>query len=82
MIAVHADVVGSLLRPPGLLEARKQLAAGAISAEELKQIENRAVDGAIVQQEKVGLEVVTGGKTSPAMLRGPLTCRSNVNLSG
>ncbi|MBI2174961.1 MAG: methionine synthase, partial [Candidatus Omnitrophica bacterium] len=42
MITPHADVVGSLLRPPELLKAREQLAAGTISAAQLKQIEDRA----------------------------------------
>jgi len=62
MIAVHADIVGSLLRPPELLEAQKQLAAGAIAAAQFKEIEDRAVDEAIALQESVGLEIVTDGE--------------------
>ena len=62
MIAVHADIIGSLLRPPELLEAQKQLAAGAIAAAQFKEIEDRAVDEAIALQESVGLEVVTDGE--------------------
>ena len=62
MITVHSDVVGSLLRPPELLQAQKQLAAGAISATQFKEIEDRAVDKAIALQEAVGLEVVTDGE--------------------
>jgi len=43
MITVHADVVGSLLRPPQLIEARTRLAAGGIDASRFKEIEDRAV---------------------------------------
>jgi 5-methyltetrahydropteroyltriglutamate--homocysteine methyltransferase len=62
MIKTHADVVGSLLRPPELLKAREQLAAGAISNAEFKRIEDSAVDEAIRLQEEAGLEVVTDGE--------------------
>ncbi len=62
MIEARADVVGSLLRPAELLAAQRQLAAGAITAAEFKEIEDRAVDQAIALQESVGLEVVTDGE--------------------
>ena len=44
---LRADVVGSLLRPPELLEARVRHAVGEISAPEFKRIEDRAVEWAI-----------------------------------
>ncbi len=62
MITTHADVVGSLLRPPELLQAREDLAVGAITDAEFKVIEDRAVDEAIRLQEEAGLEVVTDGE--------------------
>ena len=63
MITVHADVVGSLLRPPELIEARAaRLAAGEIDAPRLREIEERAVCDAIAIQELAGLEVVTDGE--------------------
>ena len=62
MITTHTDIVGSLLRPPDLLAAQKQLAAGALSPSQFKEIENRAVDEAITLQEGVGLEIVTDGE--------------------
>lgn len=62
MISAHADVVGSLLRPPELLQARDEVATGRISPAEFKTIEDRAVDQAIALQEEAGLEVVTDGE--------------------
>jgi methionine synthase II (cobalamin-independent) len=62
MITAHADVVGSLLRPPELLAGQKQLAAGNVTAPEFKVFEDRAVDDAIALQESVGLEIVTDGE--------------------
>ncbi len=58
----HADVIGSLLRPRYLSEARAALADGRISNEEFKRIEDRAVDQAIAMQEAVGLDVVNDGE--------------------
>jgi 5-methyltetrahydropteroyltriglutamate--homocysteine methyltransferase len=59
---LRADVVGSLLRPPWLLEARGRYAAGEIPAAEFKRIEDRAVDRAISLQEDAGLPVLTDGE--------------------
>jgi len=61
-MAYHADVIGSLLRPRYLSEARAALAAGRISNEEFKRIEDRAVDQAIAMQEACGLDVVNDGE--------------------
>ena len=58
----HADVIGSLLRPRYLSEARAALAAGRISDSEFKRIEDRAVDQAIAMQEACGLDVVNDGE--------------------
>jgi len=58
----RSDVVGSLLRPAYLIEARQQYEAGQLSAAEFKRLEDRAVDEAIQLQEEVGLEVVTDGE--------------------
>jgi 5-methyltetrahydropteroyltriglutamate--homocysteine methyltransferase len=62
MITLHADIVGSLLRPIDLLEARIRLAAGELDPARFKEIEDRAVDEAIALQEAAGLEVVTDGE--------------------
>ena len=62
MITVHADVGGSLLRPPELILAQKQLAARSLGSSQFKEIEDHAVDEAIALQEAVGLEIVTDGE--------------------
>src|SRR5690242_11805488 len=61
-MTVHSEVVGSLLRPGSLAEARKQFEAGQISAADFKPIEDRAVDEAIALQESAGIEVITDGE--------------------
>lgn len=58
----HSDVIGSLLRPRYLTNARDAYAAGQLSAPEFKRIEDRAVDSAIAMQEGAGLDVVTDGE--------------------
>ncbi len=62
MVAYRSDVVGSLLRPTYLKEARDHHATGAISDAAFKQIEDRAVDEAIALQVKAGLDVVSDGE--------------------
>ena len=62
MITAHTDVVGSLLRPPALIQARADVAAGRISQAVFKMIEDQAVDEAVALQEQAGLEVVTDGE--------------------
>ncbi len=54
--------VGSLLRPPGVLEARRRHAGGEISAVELRAEEDRAITAAIGQQERIGLRSITDGE--------------------
>jgi 5-methyltetrahydropteroyltriglutamate--homocysteine methyltransferase len=58
----HSDVIGSLLRPRYLTQARDEYAAGQLSAPDFKRIEDRAVDEAIEMQEGIGLDVVTDGE--------------------
>ena len=58
----RADHVGSLLRPPELLRARRDRAEGAIGPEELAQIEDRAIVDAVAMQEELGLQSATDGE--------------------
>ena len=58
----RADHVGSLLRPPELLQARADHAAGTIDAHELRGIEDDAIREGVRMQEAVGLESATDGE--------------------
>ncbi len=73
MISSHADVVGSLLRPPELLAAQKQLAEGALKPAEFKKVEDRAVDEAVALQEQAGLEIVTDGEMRRQSFQSQMT---------
>ncbi|MBP6822775.1 MAG: methionine synthase [Acidobacteria bacterium] len=57
-----SDVVGSLLRPAYLKDARAQYEAGELSDAAFKQIEDRAVTEAVELQQRAGIEVVTDGE--------------------
>src|SRR5207249_5352585 len=54
--------VGSLLRPPELLEARERHDLGELPHADFKRIEDAAVDAALRLQEEAGLDVVTDGE--------------------
>jgi 5-methyltetrahydropteroyltriglutamate--homocysteine methyltransferase len=58
----RADHVGSLLRPPRLLAARADHAAGRISAAQLKAAEDVAVSEVVAMQEEAGLQSATDGE--------------------
>ncbi len=58
----RADHVGSLLRPPELLRAREDAAAGAIDAAELRGIEDAAIRDVVALQRDAGLRTVTDGE--------------------
>jgi 5-methyltetrahydropteroyltriglutamate--homocysteine methyltransferase len=61
-VIARSDVVGSLLRPPALVAARKAHEAGSIGGAELKKVEDESVDAAVALQEAAGLDVVTDGE--------------------
>src|SRR5690606_12232624 len=54
--------VGSFLRPKYLLEARDQFAKGQISAEQLREVEDKAITEIVRFQEDVGLKTITDGE--------------------
>src|SRR4029450_13856357 len=58
----RADHVGSLLRPPALIEARQRQQAGAISKAELRQIEDTHIRDVVKKRQDVGLKRVAGGE--------------------
>jgi 5-methyltetrahydropteroyltriglutamate--homocysteine methyltransferase len=64
MSAAHyrADHVGSLLRPPELLEARRQFDAGKIEAGTLREAEDASILKALDLQREAGIDVSTDGE--------------------
>jgi 5-methyltetrahydropteroyltriglutamate--homocysteine methyltransferase len=58
----RADHVGSLLRPPELLRAREEFAAGSLSAEQLRAAEAEAIREVVKMQREVGLQSATDGE--------------------
>jgi 5-methyltetrahydropteroyltriglutamate--homocysteine methyltransferase len=62
LATIRTDVVGSLLRPPALREARLRFDDGLIDAAALHAIEDEAVREAVRLQQGAGLDVVTDGE--------------------
>jgi 5-methyltetrahydropteroyltriglutamate--homocysteine methyltransferase len=63
----RADHVGSLLRPAALKEARARRESGEIAVEELRAIEDDAIQAVIAKQAGVGLASATDGEFRRAM---------------
>jgi 5-methyltetrahydropteroyltriglutamate--homocysteine methyltransferase len=59
---IRTDVVGSLLRPAAVIEARKLFDQGKLGAEALRAAEDQAVRDAVRLQEDVGLDVISDGE--------------------
>jgi 5-methyltetrahydropteroyltriglutamate--homocysteine methyltransferase len=72
-VSYRSETVGSLLRPAYLKEAVAQHAAGALSAEALAAVQDRAVLEAIALQEACDLDVVTDGEMRRRGWTDPLT---------
>jgi len=60
--SIRAEHVGSLLRPAELLRARAEHAAGNLSLEKLREVEDRAILHVLEKQRQLGLDVVTDGE--------------------
>jgi 5-methyltetrahydropteroyltriglutamate--homocysteine methyltransferase len=58
----RADHVGSLVRPPELVQARADYTAGKKTAGELHAVEDSAIRDAVKLQQDVGLQCVTDGE--------------------
>ena len=58
----RANHVGSLLRPPELLQAREKREKGEMSAAQLRQTEDRCIRDAVKMQEDVGMQGITDGE--------------------
>ncbi len=58
----RADQIGSLLRPPALLDLRRRAAAGEVSQADRVAAEDAAIKAAVEMQERVGLNVISDGE--------------------
>jgi 5-methyltetrahydropteroyltriglutamate--homocysteine methyltransferase len=58
----RADHVGSLLRPPELQAARAAHKAGKLDHAALREVEDRAIRGAVKMQQDLGFKAVTDGE--------------------
>jgi 5-methyltetrahydropteroyltriglutamate--homocysteine methyltransferase len=58
----RADHVGSLLRPPELLLAREKHAKGDLSADGLREVEDRSIREVVKMQEDIDLQGITDGE--------------------
>jgi methionine synthase II (cobalamin-independent) len=73
VLEARSDVVGSLLRPPELLDARERLARGELAPAEFKRVEDAAVDAALRLQEEAGMAVVTDGEMRRLSFQSQMT---------
>jgi 5-methyltetrahydropteroyltriglutamate--homocysteine methyltransferase len=62
MSEIRSEVIGSLLRPPDLVEARQLHESGELGHAEFKRVEDRVVEEAIRLQEDAGIDVITDGE--------------------
>src|SRR5579875_1528043 len=69
----RAELIGSLQRPPYLIEARAAAREGKLDPAEFRKIEDRAIDEALAFQERLGLDVVTDGEMRRIIFTEPLT---------
>ena len=58
----RAEHIGSLLRPPELLQAREAYAQDRMTAEQLRQTENEAIRQALDLQRQTGIDVYSDGE--------------------
>ncbi|HLZ72896.1 MAG TPA: cobalamin-independent methionine synthase II family protein [Dehalococcoidia bacterium] len=65
--SIRADQVGSLLRPPELLEARIAHAEGRLGDEQLREREDAAILQALELQRQTGMPIFTDGEYRRAM---------------
>ena len=56
---IRTDVVGSLLRPEAVKDARARFDEGKLDAAELRALEDQAVRDAVKLQESIGIDVIT-----------------------
>ncbi len=71
----RAEHIGSLLRPPELLQARAEHEAGRLSAAELHKLEDELIGKAVALQEEIGLQLITDGEYRRGVFYADFICR-------
>jgi len=61
-VQAKSEVIGSLLRPPYLAEARRRYEQSEITPPDFKRLEDRAVDEAVETQTLAGIDMITDGE--------------------
>lgn len=80
---IPTEPIGSIPRPPELIEAVQAFAAGRVSREELDRLYDRALRDTIVRFEQTGSPVITDGEqTKPSFATYPLGDAPNVAPGG
>ena len=69
----RAEVVGSMLRPQELKDARLAFYGGEVEADEVTRLEDAAVDECLRIQEQADVDVVTDGEVRRFIFTGPLS---------
>jgi 5-methyltetrahydropteroyltriglutamate--homocysteine methyltransferase len=70
---IRADHIGSLLRPPELIQARRDRAAGRIEDQRLREIEDSSILQALDLQRQCGIGVFTDGEYRRETFLDPLS---------
>jgi len=71
----RAEHIGSLLRPPELLQARAEHEAGRCSADALHKLEDELIRQVVTLQEKIGLQSITDGEYRRDVFYADFICR-------
>ena len=58
----RAEHIGSLLRPPALIDKRAKFQRGEVNAAELSEAEALAIKEALALQERLGFKMATDGE--------------------
>jgi 5-methyltetrahydropteroyltriglutamate--homocysteine methyltransferase len=82
-MAIPTEQIGSIPRPPQLVEAIKSYETGGISANELKRLYEEALCETIICLEQTDSPVITDGEqTKPSFATYPLTGLQNLASDG
>jgi 5-methyltetrahydropteroyltriglutamate--homocysteine methyltransferase len=72
-MSIPTEPIGSIPRPPELIEAMQQLAAGRISQDQMRALSDRAVRDTIRRFEATGSPIITDGEqTKPSFATYPI----------